>query len=92
VSVWQDEDDPNCPVIIYLPLKRNDGYSKDFCPQENQLNGGYCLTYNFSMTNEQVDELSGLTNFNFHQAEELIRDTILQVIERKTHQLHGSMS
>jgi len=63
------------PTIIYLPLLRNDSFSKTFCPRENALTkGGYCSTFNFNYTKEQVMELSGLTHAN-------IKDSLPQIVQ-----------
>ena len=79
-TVYRDENDPSCPIVIYLPLKTNPGYS-DFDPQENQRAGGYCSTFNFSMTREQVEELSGLTQYNLTQSLDIIKETIMDVMD-----------
>lgn len=63
-----------------MPLKKNPNYS-DFDPQENQRSGGYCSTFNFSMTRDQVEELSGLTQANFMESLDIIKQTIIDVIE-----------
>lgn len=63
------------PTIIYLPLLRNDSFSPSFCPRENALTkGGYCSTFNFNYTKEQVMELSGLTHAN-------IKDSMPQILQ-----------
>lgn len=55
-----------------------------FDPQEVQRAGGYCSTFNFNMTTEQVQELSGLSEYNMTIADPVIKETIKQVIEQKT--------
>jgi hypothetical protein len=84
VSVFRDPDDLECPVVIYLPLKHNELYSTSFDPQESQRGGGYCSTFNFSMTPEQVAELSGLSQFNLTMAVPVIRQAISQLVEEKS--------
>ena len=81
--MYSDPDDPDCPVVIYLPLKHNALYS-DFDPQEVQRAGGYCSTFNFNMTKEQIKELSGLSQFNMTMADPVIKETIKKVIDIKT--------
>ena len=78
--------DSNVPVVIYLPIKKNENYSQ-FDPVENQKQRGYCSTFNFGMTPEQVDELSGLSSFNIEESKEIIADVIRRVIELKTPQI-----
>ena len=83
VSVFLDENDPDCPAIIYLPLNKNEEYKADFDPQENARLGGYCGTFNFDVNPEQFNELTGLTRYNAVAAKQVLLDTIKYKISLK---------
>jgi len=72
------------PTIIYIPLLRNVAFSPSFCPRLNGLTkGGYCSTFNFCYSADQVMELSGLTEANMKDALPQIADCIKKVTLEK---------
>ena len=79
ISVFKDENDPETPVIIYLPLLKNVNYSTNFNPQKAK----FCGTFNFLYTPSQLNKLSGLTKFNILEAKDTIKTAILDTIKRK---------
>jgi len=81
ISVFEDPD-PQVPVVIYMPMIKNDAYSKLFDPK-NLVQGGYCSTFNLQYTPQQFDELFGLIGYNTRSSMENIRDAIKFVIARK---------
>ncbi|MFC1894956.1 hypothetical protein ACFLYH_03330 [Candidatus Dependentiae bacterium] len=74
-SVFEDKSDPKCPIIIYIPLKKDLSYSKDFDPHEKK----YCNTTNFFYSSQQAQNLVGLTK---HIATKYQND-IWEVIKNK---------
>jgi len=72
ISVFKGSKSSGTPTVIYLPLIKNEKFSKNFDPQ----NASYCSTFNFEYTNRQYDELSGLTKFNMNQNKEIIAQAI----------------
>ena len=56
-SVFKDQNDPTCPTIIYIPLKKDPTYSQFF----NPLNAKFCGTTNFFYSKKQAETLAGLT-------------------------------
>ncbi len=81
-TVFKDVNNPNIPVIIYMPLVKNPGYSKTFDPNDCTQKS-YCNTNNFSYTAEQVMELSGLTEYNMKECTPIIMQEIKECVERK---------
>ena len=72
------------PTIIYMPLLRNNNFDEKFCPRENALTkGGFCSTFNFQYTADQVMQLSGLTRQNIKDSLEEIKACIKGVTEAK---------
>ena len=69
------------PWIIYMPLLKCDLYSKDFCPRLNGASkeGGYCSTFNFKYTEQNVMELSGLTEHNVKESLKTIKTVITEI-------------
>ncbi|KAJ1985552.1 hypothetical protein H4R33_003960 [Dimargaris cristalligena] len=80
---------PPSIALVYYPLLANPEYEvADFDP----ATADFCSTYNFSYTPEQVKSLSHLSQYNFMQEKENLRDTLKQVwLRKKTYleKLHG---
>ncbi|MGA9530896.1 MAG: hypothetical protein WBQ73_03355 [Candidatus Babeliales bacterium] len=86
------------PVVIYMPRikdyelirKHKDdkdlqeclSHIADFDPEES-VHSGYCNTYNFVWTEEQLEQLSSLTEFNMRASVDQIKDAIEWVIQQK---------
>lgn len=82
MSIFKDEHDSACPIVVYFPRIKNDAYSGTFDPEQCEKND-YCSTMNFTYTQEQINELMGLSEFAVKQhANELIALTE-HVINRK---------
>lgn len=74
VNVFKDFN-ADIPVIIYMPLIKNTGYSETFDP-ESCVKESYCSTFNLKYTPEQFDELMGLGQYNFVTSLRPILDAI----------------
>ncbi len=79
VSILQDKDDPTCPVVIYVPLRKHEGYAWDFNPVDEK----FCSPFNFAYTPTEAKMLSGLTHYVVHAHKDEIMATIKEVIMRK---------
>ena len=82
VTVFKDERDPECPVIIYFPMSTDVTYSRTFDPVYECLHG-YCSTFNFTYTADQYTQLIGLAEHVIYQEAELVKNNIRQVINKK---------
>lgn len=80
ISVFKDESDLSVPVVIYLPLIKNDKFDSSFNPSESD----FCGTLNFEYENNEFDLLSGLTEFNLLSAKDRILDVIREVIRTRS--------
>ena len=67
------------PRVVYFPLVQNPEYS-EFDPQTNTLEGGYCSSFNFVYSKEQVDELSGLTTSLIHRNVDVLKETLRNAV------------
>ncbi|KAJ1660210.1 hypothetical protein IWQ61_000826 [Dispira simplex] len=66
--------------LVYYPLLANPDYEVvDFDP----ATATFCSTYNFSYTQEQVQHLASLSQYNFDQEVESLRATLRKVWQRK---------
>lgn len=81
ISVFKDDTNPQCPIVIYMPRIKNPAYSTTFDP-ETCVNTGYCDTFNFDYTPTNIAELSGLAEFAVVQNANTIRQVINDVIAR----------
>lgn len=84
VSVFKDEQDPEKPVIIYMPRIKNENYSKTFDPTKLIKEGGYCSSFNLQYSIEQFNELCGLIEYNAWVSKDVIIKTIKDVIKAKS--------
>lgn len=76
ISIFKDENDKNCPIIVYMPLIQDTSYSSDFNPVES-IKNGFCNTLNLCYTQEDFDLLFGLTKYIVNKE----KDTILNLIK-----------
>ncbi len=70
------------PLIIYLPLIKNENFS-DFDPQANIAAGGYCSTFNMQYKEHETEELVGLSYANMRDSTDQIKAAITQWILAK---------
>ena len=78
-----DQNDPECPIVIYLPLRKNPNYQDGWNPSP-KLAGAYTPTPNFAYTKDQVKQLAKLTQFTMR--EESSKKLILHAIAHKINQ------
>jgi len=81
-SVLKDPNDASCPIVIYMPRIKNEAYSTAFDPEECTKNG-YCNTNNFTYSQANIGELSGLAEFSCHQHLDTIKQVIADGAQRK---------
>lgn len=95
MSVFKDEQDPTVPVVIYMPLVRDNelwqlhkqdqqfaAYQpclEDFDPKDCT----YCSTFDFVYEREQLYQLSGLTEFNMRANKDGIHTILREVINTR---------
>jgi phospholipase A2 len=90
MSVFRDPADATVPTIIYLPLikdtslpaVRDNSMLADFDPKACTADG-YCNTFNFEYPKDGFEKLTLLTQLNLEANVELIRKTLLDVLELK---------
>ncbi len=97
-TVLKDDNDPDAPVIIYLPrIKDNDLWlamkdKQDFGEYKNHLDTfdpeqctakEHCGTTNFVYTEQQARQLCALAEFNMRASKQAIVDAIKWVMEKK---------
>lgn len=78
-SVHRNLQDQSCPIVIYMPLIKNESYQQGWNPHHEK----FTHFLNFNYTHEQVHQLSGLMQHNVLQSHEIIIDTIKQCIQAK---------
>jgi len=81
MSVFRDDTNPNCPIVVYFPRIKNEDYSSTFDPDACK-ESGYCGTLNFTYSQEQVDELMGLAEFGVKQHVDTIVALVQEVVSR----------
>jgi phospholipase A2 len=82
--VLHDKNNADAPVVILLPLVKNEKYSKAFDPQEHIFDRkSYLYINNWKQTKDQVLELSNLCTMNLEENKDLIVETIKEVVEKK---------
>ena len=82
MSIFKNEQDPACPIVVYFPCIKNDAYSTTFDPGSCETNG-YCNTKNFTYTATQINELMGLSEFTVKQYADQLVELVKGVVELK---------
>lgn len=62
-SVHKDLQDPECPIVIYMPLMKNENYENGWDPHASS----FTITENFTYTKDQSQLLMGLAQFNMQE-------------------------
>lgn len=82
ISVFGDISDTSVPLVVYLPLIKNEAYSSSFDPRLC-MREDYCSYLNFFYTQEQAYQLSNLMTFNVSSNKELFHRMIADRASRK---------
>lgn len=85
-SVFDDGPQGNAPIVIYIPMLKNAGYSTTFDPQDMMYNnrpGNFLGTDNFEFTQDQINLFCGLSAYSSEEALPAIINAIKTVVERK---------
>ncbi|MGE0206702.1 MAG: hypothetical protein AB7R69_02520 [Candidatus Babeliales bacterium] len=82
VSVLEDPEDPEVPVIIYFPRIKNNCYSPHFDP-DFCIAYDYCNTFNFNYSAEEAKLLTGFAEFTIKENVDVVAHAINRVLERK---------
>jgi hypothetical protein len=78
--VFEDKNDPKCPVLIYMPLRKNPGYQKGWDP----ASVAFTQTSNFIYTPSDTHLITGLTAYTMQNSLETIKAVMNSVIDRKS--------
>jgi hypothetical protein len=71
--------DGTTPIVIYLPLIKNPGFSNGWDPRTADFTGTLQLSY----TTQQIGLLAGLAQYNVAQSRELIVAAIKECVTHK---------
>ncbi len=77
-SVHRDDTNPAAPIVIYMPLIKNNNYANGWDPRTED----FTRTLNFTYTKEQIALLSGLAQKNMLDSMPIIIDTLHQWIKK----------
>ncbi|MCL5436664.1 MAG: hypothetical protein M1549_02185 [Candidatus Dependentiae bacterium] len=86
LSVFDDGPQSSAPIVIYLPMIKNERYNSSFDPQDMMYNntpGNFLATENFIYTKQQAELLAGLSSFSMAEAQDVIVDAIKAMVARK---------
>lgn len=78
--VFEDKNDPKCPVLIYMPLCKNPGYQNGWDP----ASVAFTQTSNFTYTPNDTQLITGLTAYTMQNSLETIKAVMNSVIDRKS--------
>ena len=76
------DDNPDAPIIVYLPYIKNDEFDEYFDPQMLSLSG-FCQSHNTEYTQTEAAKVVGLARHNFEESIGAIRSALETAIERK---------
>jgi phospholipase A2 len=83
-SVFDDGPNSNAPIIIYIPMVKNENYHATFDPQNHLSSKGFLNTFNFVYSEHERLTLAGLFSHAAHAANKSILEVIKTVAERKS--------
>eukprot|EP00455_Lapot_gusevi_P013914 TRINITY_DN16882_c0_g1_i1.p1 TRINITY_DN16882_c0_g1~~TRINITY_DN16882_c0_g1_i1.p1 ORF type:complete len:763 (+),score=215.42 TRINITY_DN16882_c0_g1_i1:123-2411(+) len=78
-TVFMDEKDLEAPVLVYMPLVKNDTYDSSFDP----ATASWADFTKFSYDPSRFDKLCGLTEANMIQNKDNIKALLLKIAARK---------
>lgn len=78
--VFEDKNDPQCPLLIYMPLRKNPGYQKGWDP----ATAAFTQTSNFTYAPQDTELITGLTAYTMQASMPIIKDALNRIIDRKT--------
>lgn len=81
-SIFKDDTDPETPIIVYFPRIKISSYNDQFNPDECITNG-YCNTYNFAYTPDQIKQVAGLAGYVASEYQEIIKNVVKDVLVGK---------
>ena len=87
-SVFKDYNDPTVPVIIYMPLIKNDRFSASFNPAH--CLDTFCATFNFNYQKNEAQLIADLAEYNVIANKTLLSNTIKEVIAKKASDSKGN--
>ncbi len=82
-SVFDDGPESNAPIVIYLPMIKNDNFLKTFDPQANLGPVGFLNTFNFLYSKSQIDLIAGLMGQAVKDARPTITELMKTIAEHK---------
>ena len=79
-NIWVFDDNPHAPIIVYMPLVKNEHGSFDpqACIQES-----FCGTFTLEYTKDQTEQLCGLTQANIVDNREVLKRVVSVGLERR---------
>lgn len=83
VTILQDRDNLNTPVVAYMLGKENNNYNKYRNKVFNPSNETFTQTFNFKYEKDQYESLLGLTEFIMKESSSAIKEAIELTIKRK---------
>ena len=81
--VFRDEHDLSVPIIVYVVLQKNSEFSEEFDPIQNMNEGGFCSTFNYRYTQEQILLLAELMRTTARSIDPIIKKLVHFVIQNK---------
>ena len=73
--------DKDMVTIMYCPFIKNDGFSTTFDPAACR-ESGYCKMLNFNYTQEQAEQVIGVTRYNINSMKDEIK-AVLQALQKQ---------
>jgi phospholipase A2 len=83
-NIWVFDDNPKAPIIVYVPLVKNEQYDSFFDP-EVCVQDGFCGTFTLEYTQEQTELLCGLTHATIVDNHVIFKKVLRLAMERRKH-------
>lgn len=82
-SIFDDGPNSPAPIVIYVPMIKNNNYSQKFDPQDHLGIMGFMNTFNFEYSQEEAELLAGLFTQTAYELRKDLLKTIIKVLDRK---------
>ncbi|MBN2267578.1 MAG: hypothetical protein JW725_04570 [Candidatus Babeliaceae bacterium] len=81
VSIF--DDGPGKPVVVYIPIIKNERYNQQFDPLKYFDIGGFLHTFNFNYSLREASLMTGLVSWSVREVVPTLKKVVKLLVERK---------
>ena len=81
--IFKDEERDYVPIVIYTALQKIPSFSEEFDPIQNMKDGGFCGTFNYKFTADQIHQITGVMAELAKSLESALKEVVRDVIRKR---------